>query len=164
MRERFNERLVCNQQTGESVFPDATPVWGTCRSTSRTRLYVRFLLSGLVFVIGAWCAPAVEAQVPAVPSYAPSSSPFPASAPSSARPKFSHYLNLFRRDAGLLPNYHKFVRPQQQLNLLEQQQYRQWQAVEGLQRDLVRYEQQAIRSTGRGGTFMNYLHFYPSPR
>jgi len=79
-----------------------------------------------------------------------------------ARPALSPYLDYFRTDTGLLPRYQQFVRPKQRL-LSETNRNRQ--AVNWLQSSAQetarRFEAEQVRSTGRGGSYMNYLHFYP---
>ena len=82
------------------------------------------------------------------------------------RPVISPYLNLLRPNAGPLPNYHTWVRPQ-----LEQQEFndQQTRQVQSLQRQVMSNRMggdrntgsSGLRPTGHGSTFMNYSHFYP---
>jgi hypothetical protein len=77
------------------------------------------------------------------------------------RPAVSPYLNLFRRDAGPVPNYQTLVRPQ-----LQQQttNYNQSRALERIQQnvneEIQRVERSAIAPTGHGAFFRFYSHFY----
>ena len=77
------------------------------------------------------------------------------------RPTLSPYLGLFRRDNGVLPNYHMFVRPRLRLdNTLNYQQG----AIYGLERETIQLEQAIPGTTGTQGApprFQNYLHYYP---
>jgi hypothetical protein len=98
-----------------------------------------------------------------------------------AKPTLSPYLDLFRENRGLLPNYHTFVRPK-----IEQQEFNQQQQlfndrqlmVNETQRrtnvtiqDSMQQLQQGggtmrIRpaggaQTGIGSGFRNFSHFYP---
>ena len=81
------------------------------------------------------------------------------------RPTFSPWFNLYREDAGVLDNYHTFVRPEIRLrNALNRQEYdinRQRmdfqsmrQNMSGMQRTL------GMRPTGASSSFMNYSHYY----
>jgi len=91
------------------------------------------------------------------------------------RPTFSPWLELYREDSGVLPNYHQFVRPRQRMQryLLERdrqlqrqqiqmrQMQRQQAATEQLQRQMrAPQQQQNYRiPTGTGSTFMSYGYF-----
>ena len=83
-----------------------------------------------------------------------------------ARPTTSPYLNLLRRDTGVVPNYHALVRPQQQQRAINQQQQqriqRQDQAIRQLDRGLLQVRQAETRATGVRGGYMNYSHFFPN--
>ena len=79
---------------------------------------------------------------------------------------FSPYLNLFRRDTGLLNQYYNYIVPQRRLESTLQQQS---SAITGLQTQVqgVRGElRQAPTApngpTGVGAGYMNYSHYYPS--
>lgn len=79
---------------------------------------------------------------------------------------FSPYLNLFRRDTGLLNQYYNYIVPQRRLEATLQQQY---QAIQGLQTQVqgVRGQLQQVPTapigpTGVGAGYMNYSHYYPS--
>ena len=81
---------------------------------------------------------------------------------NSQRPPVSPYLDMFRANTGVLPNYYTFVRPQ-----LEQQkqQTQQWQAIRQLQiaptsRNMSAVAPDQLRATGQGGYFDNHLHYY----
>ena len=88
-----------------------------------------------------------------------SSSPLP-------RPTISPYLQLGRTDQGPLPNYHAFVQPQ--FELLRQQQT-QWNAIQKMNSTMNSTNSTRPttslphRSTGRGGRYMDTLHFF-NPR
>jgi len=88
---------------------------------------------------------------------------------SPSGPALSPYLNYFRRDVGVLDNYHTFVRPEQRLmqSLSQQQselrrtqlQLGQVQTdVRGMSKELL--APSAASPTGRTATFLNYSHFY----
>jgi hypothetical protein len=78
-----------------------------------------------------------------------------------ARPTISPYINLFRRDRGVLPNYHTYVRPiQQQYQLNEYQQQviqQQNRAINQLQSNVQGLQQnqaaQLVAPTGKGSWF-----------
>lgn len=76
-------------------------------------------------------------------------------------PTLSPYLDLLRRDSGVLPPYHAFVRPRKRIAAQQQQQ---WQAIGKLKHDVRRASTRpdsAPLPTGRGGHFQTYLHYYP---
>ena len=84
---------------------------------------------------------------------------------SLTSPRISPYMQYFRHDKTPLDNYHQFVRPEMELRAqLNQGQ----QDVQALQRSsqktinlLEQQEKTSVRSTGRGGAFLNYMHYYP---
>ncbi len=77
--------------------------------------------------------------------------------------RLSPYLDLLRSDNSALSPYHSFVQPRQQLR---QNQNRQSEQLRRLERTIQRSAAPASHSermqTGRGGTFNNFLHYYPS--
>jgi len=79
--------------------------------------------------------------------------------------RLSPYLDLMRDDRSVLPPYHSFVRPRQELR---QRQNRQAAQIGRLGRAIGRsgpgrvYSSSPRLQTGRGGTFYNTLHFFPS--
>jgi len=78
------------------------------------------------------------------------------------RPTLTPYLDYFRRDQGVLPNYHQFVRPRQRLLADRQRTARDiYGLAVGAQNTERRVEAVEARGTGRRSTYMNYLHFYP---
>jgi hypothetical protein len=89
--------------------------------------------------------------------------------PGGDRPALSRWLDLGRTDPGMaLPAYHQFVVPKKELqNRLRQNE----QSLERLRQETERNaaDQAAaermmaakVRSTGRGGEFMSYSHFFP---
>ncbi len=82
-------------------------------------------------------------------------------------PSFSPWLDLYRRDTGVLDNYHQFVRPEIQLRkTLDQQRRainRQDRGLQTLGRDFGRFQRKSMaRPTGTGSVFMNYSHYFPS--
>jgi hypothetical protein len=92
-----------------------------------------------------------------------------------ARPTISPYLNLLRRDTGPVPNYFTLVRPEFQQRAINQQQQainelqrqdllNQEQSLQQLQDSALRLRDPSMRSTGTGGGFMNFSHYYTSPR
>jgi hypothetical protein len=79
---------------------------------------------------------------------------------------FSPYLNLFRRDTGLLNQYYNYIVPQRRLESTLQQQS---SAISGLQTQVqgVRGELRQVQTapigpTGVGAGYMNYSHYYPT--
>ena len=78
-------------------------------------------------------------------------------------PTVSPYLNLLRRDRGELSNYYTFVRPQQRAQQFVRDQYQMnnqlQRQVQGIRNQAFRA--QGVRQTGIGGSYLNYLHFYP---
>ena len=76
--------------------------------------------------------------------------------------RLSPYLDLLRSDNSVLSPYHSFVQPRQQSR---QNQNRQAAELRRLERTIGRpgttASQPERMQTGRGGTFNNYLHFYP---
>lgn len=83
-----------------------------------------------------------------------------------ARPTFSPWLELGRRDPGPLGSYLSNVRPEIELReTLRAQESRiqlQGAGLRGLQSEVNRLGQPAaVRPTGTGSVFRNYSHFYP---
>lgn len=83
-----------------------------------------------------------------------------------AGPALTPYLNFFREDTGIIgDSYNAFVVPRRQLDrdlsyMNRQQATDARQNREGI--DQIREAQAA--PTGSGAVFMNYSHFYSSPR
>jgi hypothetical protein len=75
------------------------------------------------------------------------------------RPVISPYLFLSRPSVGGVPSYYAWVKPQ--FDLAQRQQYvdRQFQAID---RQLLRAQQMGAGVPSRGGTFLDYSHFYPA--
>ncbi len=86
--------------------------------------------------------------------------------PSS--PTISPWMGLFQRNPGPLDNYNTFVRPQQQLQGVIQQQngvmMQQGNAIQTLSGQVTKIGDPSsrIRATGAGAMFMNYSHYYPA--
>jgi hypothetical protein len=87
-----------------------------------------------------------------------------------SRPTFSPYLDLFRRDNGLLDSYNAQIVPRrramQDFNQLQgtvgQQQDtigRQQEEINGLNQQLLRYGS-AASPTGKGGSFMTHRRYF----
>ena len=119
----------------------------------RSSLTLLILVCGVVFV--AMRPASVHAQVGRSSSL------------DLSRPTLSPYLDYFRLNTGALPRYHQYVRPRQRI-LADRRQ--SWQAIgflqTGVTRNTQRFEaglqgQPQVRGTGLGGSYMNYLHFYP---
>ena len=100
--------------------------------------------------VGAWFGIAAACNAQQVRRYEPS------------RPTVSPYLNLFRNQTGVIPNYQSLVRPLLQQNVINQQQ-RQINAQGGaaigqLQSGLTELQQQALPTTmtptGKSGWFL----------
>lgn len=79
------------------------------------------------------------------------------------RPTFGDAFLYARDDVGLLTDYHTFVQPQRQLRSTLQQQSN----IIATQEDEIRNLQNEVNTvapgatpTGKGGTFMNYSHYY----
>jgi hypothetical protein len=72
-----------------------------------------------------------------------------------ARPTVSPYLNLFRRDAGPLPNYYSLVRPQLNQQAIDMELL-QNQARQGAEIGAIRSGQMTATPTGKGSWFMQY--------
>jgi hypothetical protein len=116
------------------------------------------VLTGLFFAVS---RPAI-AQYPstlASPTYR---------SPALRSPTISPWLDLFRRNEGVLDNYNQFVRPQQQLRRAMAQQQNEITS-QRLRQRRIQSEIGALQRDGRGhmptgvgGTFQNYLHYYPS--
>jgi len=83
-----------------------------------------------------------------------------------SKPTLSPYLNYFRLNTGVLPNYQQFVRPQIQLQKTLQQQQAQIRAGRQTLTQLgnkveERFRNPVVSPTGHGATFMNFSHYYP---
>ena len=82
-----------------------------------------------------------------------------------ARPTLSPYLNLFRANAGPIPNYYTFVRPQLEQNVVNQTQQaaiaRQGASLQQLSQGVRQSTDAGLAPTGTGSRFMNLSHFYP---
>ncbi|MFO0911789.1 MAG: hypothetical protein U0795_02425 [Pirellulales bacterium] len=80
------------------------------------------------------------------------------------RPTLSPYLDYFRTDTGLLPQYQQFVRPKMQLRdeLVRQngQLVQQQQQISNVGRNLSRFVEQGTRPTGSRSVFGNHSHYY----
>lgn len=82
------------------------------------------------------------------------------------KPTLSPYLNYFRLNTGVLPNYQQFVRPQQQLQETLQRQQTEIQMGRRSLKDLSgkvdeRFANPTVSPTGHGATFMNFSHYFP---
>ncbi|MFO7907986.1 MAG: hypothetical protein ACQESR_01065 [Planctomycetota bacterium] len=124
-----------------------------------SRLLVAATLASICVVCGGVWNPAV-AQRRAVPTRAAGGYG------SVQTPRLSPYLDLLRTRVGVLDNYNAIVRPQLQLrNTLNQQQRQLSRQQHGLRQleNEVRQPQRdsSATATGIGGSFGNYLHFYP---
>ena len=136
------------------------------------RGYTTALLFGLAAVLGTISAAEAQQQY-GQDRYRP-----------SPRPTFSPWLDLYRQDHGVLPNYHQFVRPkfEQQRRLREEERWRHEQdrLMRQQQAEMQRMEQrqqaglQAAQEqsqrfqprptqfgypTGKGSGFMRYGYF-----
>ena len=83
-----------------------------------------------------------------------------------SKPTLSPYLNYFRLNTGVLPNYQQFVRPQIQLQKTLQQQQAQIQSgkrsLQQLDKKMrERLTQPTVSPTGHSATFMNFSHYFP---
>ena len=95
------------------------------------------------------------------------------------RPSISPFVNLFNNNTGGVSNYFQFVRPLQQQQRINQQQFNQ---TNRLQRQLAQPQiNQQLNTTGfpsnvmlrpgnqgvgtpsQAATFLNYSHFYATP-
>ena len=78
---------------------------------------------------------------------------------------FSPYLQLLNRNNGPLPNYQTYVVPMQNQQSDADRNRSVQQAMQGdIQQNSARVNTLGsgfVRSTGRVGGYMNYLHFYP---
>lgn len=82
--------------------------------------------------------------------------------PAPQRGPLSPYLDLLRVDAGLLPPYHAFVQPQRtvQHRLAQQQQAIELLHAQISQAPVSPSPSPSERTTGGGGRFQTYLHYY----
>jgi len=88
---------------------------------------------------------------------------------SSQQPRLSPYLDLFRRQEGVLDNYNQFVRPkvnlQRTLNEQDRQLRRQGQQIRAINSAWSQAQRTGTMApTGTGAAFFNYSHFYPGMR
>ncbi len=83
------------------------------------------------------------------------------------RPKLSPYLDLLRRDDSVLSPYHSFVLPRRELHRQQRAQAAEIsqlrRATHGRARPGGRGTPSRL-TTGNGGYFQTYLHFYGSTR
>ena len=108
---------------------------------------------------------ASAALLTAMPASAQNPPRRPYSPYQPARPTISPWFNLYRRDGGVLDNYHTFVRPEVQLrNTLRQQEYdinRQGMDIQSMRQNMSGMQRAlGTRPTGAGSMFMNYSHYY----
>ena len=97
-------------------------------------------LGVLVFgVVAVAFAEITFGQAPHGPNYLPS---------AIRRPTLSPWLDLFRDDTGVLPNYHQFVRPQQRLRGYLGQQYRHMQREATQLRNVENQMSEMMRPSG----------------
>ena len=77
-------------------------------------------------------------------------------------------LEYFRPQQGLLDNYNQFVAPRQalanQLRTMDQRQANDFRAVEKKIRQVDSIRESQAAATGTSAGFMNYSHYYQSPR
>jgi hypothetical protein len=98
----------------------------------------------------------------------PARAQFPGYSP--AKPVFSPYFNLFRRNEGPFDNYNSYYRPQEQVRRALQDQSAQVQRqstnIRSLDQrmSLLQGPSGAIRPTGTAAGFMNYSHYFQSRR
>lgn len=92
---------------------------------------------------------------------------YPQALGAPSHPSLSPYLDLLRNDNSVLPPYHSFVLPRR---AVLQQQARQSLAIGQLE-STVRSSNARLESTigngsrlstGGGGSYQNFSHFYPS--
>lgn len=83
-------------------------------------------------------------------------------------PTMSPYLDYFRVQPGVLPNYYQFIRPERELRQSISQINRsigqEQTQINDLRKDMKR-GQQTIKPadaspTGKAGSFQNYSHYY----
>lgn len=81
-----------------------------------------------------------------------------------SRPTISPYMNYFiGPDPGVLDRYNAYVRPSLDLQYaLRSQNARLGQL--GSELDQVRRDERGAGTTGIGGAFMNYSHYYPATK
>lgn len=80
-----------------------------------------------------------------------------------ARPTFGEAFNYARDDVGLLTPYQTFVQPQRQLRYTleaQQNQIATQQAEIGRLTTDLETATEGATATGKGGSYMNYSHFY----
>jgi hypothetical protein len=81
-----------------------------------------------------------------------------------ARPTLSPYLNYFRGNTGLLNPYNTYIRPAENLGYDLQRQRADLARLQGhirqVQGAVQQVENELLRPTGAGATFMNYSHYY----
>jgi hypothetical protein len=76
--------------------------------------------------------------------------------------QLSPYLDLLRNDNSVLSPYHSFVRPRQQMQQAINQQSAELRQLRQLSQPGHPTGVSATRlQTGRGGSFNNFMHFYP---
>lgn len=130
----------------------------SARHPERRKRSMNRLLLLLATLIGSALLSCVQ---PAEAQYPPPRSPYFSSS------RFSPWLELYRRDPGVLGAYLSHVRPRQELQSILGQQalslQRQQASVRSLQGQVYRLEQAgSLRPTGTGSVFMNYSHYYPA--
>ena len=83
-------------------------------------------------------------------------------------PALSPYLDLLRVDSGVVSPYHSFVLPKRQIEQRQTQQSSQIHRLQSQVQQLGAVPQQRGQvsrtrvSTGNGGYFQQYSHFYPA--
>lgn len=82
--------------------------------------------------------------------------------PAPYKPRLSPYLDLLRRDNSVLTPYHSFVVPRRELYSRQLSQAAQINQMQRSYQQTQRRQAPGNRMpTGRGGQFMNYLHYFP---
>ncbi len=113
------------------------------------------------------CSVSVQAQVRSAPGGPTRFQP--------ARPTISPYLDFYRINNGVLPNYHTYVRPrirqralnQRQQGINQQQQFINQQGsanVNLLHQQMMQQLRGPVRPTGVGATFRNFGGYYSGLR
>jgi len=130
----------------------------------------RFLSVSCVVFVALLCS-ADRAEAQRVPNY-------------NRRPTVSPYINLFNNNQGGVNNYFSFVRPMQQQQRLNQQQYNQNARLQqqlynpqgqfgapitlgpqvGGPQTMLRPGNQGTGMPSTAATFFNYSHYYPVPQ
>lgn len=138
-----------------SIYP-----MGSTVMKNRPRTATR--LANLAVVAGLWVGSTLSDAHAQIPRQGIGGGRSKSAATAPYQQRLSPYLDLLRADNSALSPYHSFVQPRQQMRLNQNRQAAQIQSLGRMIPSSGISSGTSDRiQTGRGGTFNNFLHYYP---